>query len=118
VVLEMVARPSDLVARYGGEEFAVVLPNTPHAGAIQVAERIRTAVQQLNMPHEGNPHRVVTVSIGCATQTPEADSKLDGLIDAADHALYRAKKIGRNAVESAGQGALEPQDSNTTSAVN
>jgi diguanylate cyclase (GGDEF)-like protein/PAS domain S-box-containing protein len=114
VILEMVARPSDLVARYGGEEFAVVLPNTPQVGALQVAERIRTAVQQLNMPHEGNPHRVVTVSIGCATQTPQTDSKLDGLIDAADHALYRAKKMGRNAIECAGEAVLEPHDSNTT----
>ncbi len=118
VILEMVARPSDLVARYGGEEFAVVLPNTPPAGAMQVAERIRSAVQELDMPHEGNQHRVVTVSIGCATQTPEMDSKLDGLIDAADHALYRAKNAGRNAIECAGQGIagdeiLEPHDSNS-----
>jgi len=113
VILEMVARPSDLVARYGGEEFAVVLPNTPQAGALQVAERIRSAVQELNMPHEGNPHRVVTVSIGCSTQTPEADSKLDGLIDAADNALYRAKNAGRNTIECAGHGVFEPHDSNT-----
>jgi diguanylate cyclase (GGDEF)-like protein/PAS domain S-box-containing protein len=118
VILEMVARPSDLVARYGGEEFAVVLPNTPPTGAMQVADRIRAAVQELDMPHEGNTHRVVTVSIGCATQTPEMDSKLDGLIDAADHALYRAKNAGRNAIECAGQEVagdeiLEPHDSNS-----
>ena len=111
VILEMVSRPSDLVARYGGEEFAVVLPNTPHAGALQVAERIRTAVQELGMPHEGNPHRVVTVSIGCATQIPEPDARLDRLIDAADHALYRAKHAGRNAVECATQEVFESKDS-------
>jgi len=117
VILEMVARPSDLVARYGGEEFAVVLPNTPPPGAMQVADRIRVAVQELDMPHAGNPHHVVTVSIGCATETPEMDSKLESLIDAADHALYRAKNAGRNAIECAGQEIgqeiLEPHDSNS-----
>ena len=106
VILEMASRPSDLVARYGGEEFAVVLPNTPESGARQVAERIRTAVEALEMPHEGNSHRVVTVSVGCATQTPEPHSKIDGLIEAADGALYRAKHAGRNEIECAGQKVL------------
>jgi len=114
VVMEMVSRPSDLVARYGGEEFAVVLPNTPEDGARQVAGRIRAAIHALAMPHEGNSHGVVTVSIGCATQNPHAGSRLDGLIDAADHALYRAKHAGRNAVECAGQEILEAHDSGTT----
>jgi diguanylate cyclase (GGDEF)-like protein/PAS domain S-box-containing protein len=112
MTLEMVSRPSDLVARYGGEEFAVVLPNTPERGARQVAERIRAAVYNLGMPHEGNPRGVVTVSIGCATQAPELNAKLEGLIEAADNALYRAKRAGRNAIECAGEGMLLPHDSN------
>ena len=108
LILELVSRPADLVARYGGEEFAVVLPNTPESGARQIAERIRSAVQLLDISHEGNPHGVVTVSIGCATQVPEVDAKLEGLIDAADSALYRAKDAGRNTIEVAIQAILQP----------
>src|SRR5271170_6197041 len=107
LILELVSRPADLVARYGGEEFAVVLPNTPESGARQIAERIRSAVQALGLPHESNTHGVVTVSIGCATQIPDVDSKLEGLIDAADGALYRAKDAGRNTIEVAIQAILQ-----------
>src|SRR5271156_2712666 len=108
VILGLVSRPADLVARYGGEEFALVLTNTPESGARQIAERIRSAVQLLDIPHEGNPHGVVTVSIGCATRTPKVDSKLEGLIAAADNALYKAKNAGRNAIEVAGDAVLQP----------
>ncbi|MBV8672873.1 MAG: GGDEF domain-containing protein, partial [Acidobacteriaceae bacterium] len=111
VASNVVSRPSDLVARYGGEEFAVVLPGTPKAGARNVAERIRAAVQGLAMPHEGNPHAVVTVSIGCATYIPQPEMKLDSLISAADSALYRAKAAGRNTVVCAHPGVLQSQDS-------
>jgi len=111
VTSEMVSRPSDLVARYGGEEFAVVLPDTPQPGAHKVAERIRAAIEALAMPHGGNPHGVVTVSIGCATCTPEPDMQIGGLIESADSALYRAKAGGRNAVVCAQSEAFEPQDS-------
>ena len=110
LVSEMVSRPSDLVARYGGEEFAVVLPNTPESGAQKVGERIRGAIQGLAMPHGGNPHGVVTVSIGCATCTPEPDANVDVLIEAADSALYRAKAAGRNVVECPHSSVYEPQD--------
>ncbi len=110
VASEMVSRPSDLVARYGGEEFAVVLPETPEIGARNVAERIRVAIHDLAMPHEGNSHGVVTVSIGCATCTPEHDAKLDFLIASADCALYRAKAVGRNAIECSHSQLFEPQD--------
>ncbi|HZD51240.1 MAG TPA: diguanylate cyclase, partial [Silvibacterium sp.] len=113
VISEMVSRPSDLVARYGGEEFAVVLPHTPGSGARQVAERMRAAVQAVGMPHERNPHGIVTVSIGCATQTPELDSDPGGLIEAADNALYRAKAAGRNTVECASE-VYETQDSSNS----
>jgi diguanylate cyclase (GGDEF)-like protein/PAS domain S-box-containing protein len=110
VILEIVCRPADLVARYGGEEFAVVLPNTPASGARQIAEWIRSAVHGLGISHEGHPHGVVTVSIGCATQAPETESNLDDLIDAADSALYRAKNAGRNTIEVASQTILQPRD--------
>jgi len=96
---EVIHRSSDLFARYGGEEFAVVLPNTDRSGAQLVAEQIRRAVEQCSLPHSGNPHSVVTVSIGCATQTLNHDSSPTSLVEAADHAMYQAKSAGRNRVE-------------------
>jgi diguanylate cyclase (GGDEF)-like protein/PAS domain S-box-containing protein len=96
---EVIHRSSDLLARYGGEEFAVVLPNTDSRGALLVAEQIRLAVERCCLPHLGSPHEVVTVSIGCATQALSYDSSPVTLMEAADHALYRAKSAGRNRVE-------------------
>ena len=105
----VIHRSSDLVARYGGEEFAVVLPNTPSAGAQQTAERIRGAVEALCIPHEGNSYGVVTVSVGCATVTPGGDSSFDSVMQAADAALYQAKHAGRNRIEVAGGSTLNGQ---------
>jgi diguanylate cyclase (GGDEF)-like protein/PAS domain S-box-containing protein len=95
----VIHRSSDLFARYGGEEFVVVLPNTDSGGAQLVAEQIRLAVEMLGLPHTGNPHGVVTVSIGCATQALGHDALSTVLVEAADHALYQAKSAGRNRVE-------------------
>jgi diguanylate cyclase (GGDEF)-like protein/PAS domain S-box-containing protein len=95
----VIHRSSDLFARYGGEEFAVVLPNTDRNGAQLVAEQIRRAVEMCGLPHSGNPHGVVTVSIGCATQTLDHDSEVTSLVEAADQAMYQAKSAGRNRVE-------------------
>lgn len=101
VASQVLHRPADLVARYGGEEFAVILPDTSCEGAIAIAEQIRFTVEQLRVPHSGNPHEVVTVSIGCATQVPDVSSELSELLKAADSALYVAKSLGRNRVEAA-----------------
>jgi diguanylate cyclase (GGDEF)-like protein len=98
---DVIHRSSDLFARYGGEEFAVVLPNTDRSGALLVAEQIRRAVELCNLPHSGNPHGVVTVSIGCATQILGHNSALTSLVEAADQALYQAKSAGRNRIETA-----------------
>ena len=98
---QVLQRPGDLIARYGGEEFGVILPDTNYAGAISIAEQIRFTVEQLRIPHEGNPHGIVTVSIGCATQMPLAGSDFSELLKAADSALYVAKSLGRNRVEAA-----------------
>jgi diguanylate cyclase (GGDEF)-like protein/PAS domain S-box-containing protein len=98
---QVLHRPADLLARYGGEEFAVILPDTNCDGAVAIAEHIRFAVEQLHIPHTGNPHEVVTVSIGCATHIPEVNSDLSELLKAADSALYVAKSLGRNRVETA-----------------
>ena len=99
VAAQVLHRPGDLIARYGGEEFGVILPDTNYAGAIAIAEQIRFTVEQLRIPHEGNSHGIVTVSIGCATQMPAAGSDLSELLKAADSALYVAKSLGRNRVE-------------------
>ncbi len=91
-----VHRPGDICARYGGEEFTVVLPDTNLAGAYHVAEKIRRAVERLNMAHADSPHKKVTVSIGLAMRLPEPAQDAKQLIDAADAAMYRAKQAGRN----------------------
>jgi diguanylate cyclase (GGDEF)-like protein len=89
-----VTRPSDLVGRFGGEEFAVILPNTSLQGAHKVAEAIRTTVDALTTT--GGPR--ITVSIGCAALIPRGTNRSHRLIEAADQALYRAKRNGRNQV--------------------
>lgn len=91
-------RASDIVARYGGEEFAIILPQTPRAGAQLVAERVRLAVETLNLPNAGSPQAIATISIGLATTRPNSQNVLQGLIENADRALYRAKSCGRNLV--------------------
>jgi len=84
----MLKRSADLMARYGGEEFAMILPDTDAAQALRMAEAIRERAAGLRIPHAktGNEVKHITVSI-------------DTLIGAADRALYRAKKNGRNRVE-------------------
>ncbi|MYM75064.1 diguanylate cyclase [Duganella sp. FT134W] len=92
-------RPGDLTARYGGEEVGILLPHTDLAGAQAVAERIRAAVQDLQMAHHGSPFGVVTLSAGVATLAPQRGVHVAGmLVEAADKALYVAKSAGRNQV--------------------
>lgn len=92
-------RPGDLVARYGGEEFAVVLGNTDQQAACTLAGEIRAGVEALNIAHEyATPAGCVTVSVGVATLRPDTqpDASSHDLIEAADQALYQAKRSGRN----------------------
>jgi diguanylate cyclase (GGDEF)-like protein/PAS domain S-box-containing protein len=96
-----VRRAGDLIARYGGEEFAVVLPNTDVMGARSVAEAMRRRVMHLNLRHQGSPDaRQVTISAGVAMVVPGQANAADvaQLVQAADRALYRAKREGRNTV--------------------
>lgn len=93
-----IRRPGDTAARYGGEEFGVLLPNTGQAGAAQVAEHIRTAVQALERDHLASTHHVMTVSIGVACTTERHFATLRAFVNAADAALYEAKGGGRNRV--------------------
>jgi diguanylate cyclase (GGDEF)-like protein/PAS domain S-box-containing protein len=99
-------RPGDLAARIGGEEFALLLPNTNAAGCQEIAERIRRGLSDLKMPHVLNlPTGFVTVSIGAAIGTSRMlkTATADALVDAADRALYAAKRQGRNRVVFAGE---------------
>lgn len=94
-------RPGDFAARFGGEEFAVILADTLAPGADRVAEAIRREVEQLAVAHaRSDVAPVITISLGVATANPAADADLspEGLVAAADAALYRAKAAGRNRV--------------------
>jgi len=94
-------RDVDTVARYGGEEFTVLLPETPAAEAARVAERIRAATEKDRFTPEAATTVVnVTVSIGYAV-FPENGKTAEGLIEAADQALYKSKQAGRNRVTAA-----------------
>lgn len=92
-----IRRPGDLAARYGGEEFMVVLPETDKAGACVIAEKLRLAIEAL--PPFAEDTVPITVSIGVATHLPATHDLPEPLFHAADRALYRAKKQGRNRVE-------------------
>ncbi len=95
-------RPADLAARFGGEEFAVVLPSTSAAGLRILGDKIRLAVEELAVPHTGSFAKCVTISVGGVTQVPQQGENVKQLIEAADLALYRAKRDGRNRVEVGG----------------
>lgn len=95
---ETLRRPGDFLARYGGEEFVAVLPRTPEAGAIAIAETMRRSVMELALSGDA-AGRVVTVSLGVASIDPAiAEIGLQDLVQRADAALYAAKHEGRNTV--------------------
>jgi len=93
-------RNSDSIGRYGGEEFLFVLPETDLAGAVQVAEKVRAAVERLELAVESSGPVRVTISIGLAEIGPQHRGKQATriLIADADAALLRAKRAGRNRV--------------------
>ena len=99
-----VKRSADLVARYGGEEFAVILPNTNLVGAMEVAENIKLAVSNLEIPHDGSDvSKYVSLSLGVSSIIPLLNGEVspEFLKNTADEALYQAKKHGRNCIETA-----------------
>lgn len=92
-------RPTDMVARFGGEEYALIVPATPKAGAAVMCERIRGVLAAARLPGvEIMPGGKLTLSFGIAEAPTDASSSMK-LIEAAESALLRAKKSGRNCVE-------------------
>ncbi len=91
-------RKYDVACRYGGEELIVIMPDAAIEDAIIRAEAIRTGIKNLNLEHEGKKLESISISIGVSC-FPDDSINADGLIRAADKALYQAKAQGRNRVE-------------------
>ena len=99
VIAAGVQRPLDIAARYGGEEFALVLYGPATEYVTDLPETLREDVMQLETSHEGATHtKLLTVSIGVAVVSPDAERSQAGAIQMADEALYQAKEDGRNRV--------------------
>lgn len=92
-----IKRPGDFIARFGGEEFVVLLPMTDLDGARFVAEKLRMAVENLQIPHgKSSNASIVTASAGAAVFSPSHSLSPRELLIRADQALYQAKATGRN----------------------
>jgi diguanylate cyclase (GGDEF)-like protein len=103
-------RAVDTAARLGGDEFAMILPRAYADGALLVAERLREAIEKIDVPGFGN----LSASIGIATFPSHASRHAD-LVTAADRALYAAKRAGRNRVcVTEPPNPLDPSEENTT----
>ena len=99
-------RTTDIVCRWGGDELAIILPATDQEGAVRAAEKVRVAIEALRFRFSKNAdgRGFVTASLGVATATPRPDEMTTtphNLLLAADKALYRAKREGRNRVATA-----------------
>lgn len=93
--LKRSVRSSDLACRYGGEEFALVMPEISHEEAIERCEALRVAVGRLQVRYGGQPLGPINISLGLAW-FPRDGERMDALLNAADLALYQAKRGGRN----------------------
>jgi diguanylate cyclase (GGDEF)-like protein len=101
-IIRSCARETDVVARFGGDEFAMLLPETGLDGAHAVARRVRDRLQRHLFLADHGPGNRISASIGLATLPDVADTA-DGLLQAADAAMYRIKVSGKNGIHVAGQ---------------
>lgn len=97
-LLQATLRGYDFAVRYGGDEFIIVLSQNTVIGAHIVAERIRKIIEDSPILSELNGNHSITASIGVATYPDDTTGGYDALISKADHALYQAKRAGRNRV--------------------
>ena len=102
------ARETDIVARYGGDEFSLVLPETSAEGALAVANRLRERIARHVFLADRGPGSRLTASIGVAT-LPEAADTAQGLLEAADAAMYRVKDDGKNGIHMAARPGAGPR---------
>jgi len=100
-VIRTCARETDVVARFGGDEFALVLPDTGTDGAVYVGERIRERLAAHRFLEREGLHIALTASVGVAT-LPDNANTAEGLIQAADRAMYVVKDRGKNGIRTAG----------------
>jgi diguanylate cyclase (GGDEF)-like protein len=96
--LAAAAKDAAVVARFGGEEFALLFAGTELDSALAIAERLRGTIEQLNLTHQGAPPGHVTASVGVASMRATQGDSVQILVEAADAALYGAKRRGRNTV--------------------
>jgi diguanylate cyclase (GGDEF)-like protein len=97
-ILAEAVRESDILARYGGDEFVVVLPETPPAGALVIAERLRKAIESHSFLQSQGLTARISASFGIASY-PDHALTPEGLIQKADQAMYRVKERDKNGIE-------------------
>jgi len=106
-LIRLSARETDVVARFGGDEFALILPDTGSEGAAAVGDRVRERVNAHRFLAGDGLDIHLTVSVGVAT-LPDVAASTEGLIQAADEAMYHVKDRGKNGIYIAGSGNDEP----------
>ena len=105
--LKAALRSADVASRYGGEEFCILLPQTSMVEAGVIAERIRQRVATTHFPHgKSQPHGRVSISVGVSTYSKVINSA-EIVIAAADRALYRAKRLGKDRIEFYNEDSIE-----------